>query len=189
VKKSWRLPREQEEKLLQSGEQRTVLSHDPRSMKGAENMMMSEATLVIHTSPGEVFRFVAHGGNFPQWVRGAHMVNVSEGSFGDGTLIQQGQVVVRVSHVQVNQGFETESIRIHFPTRFVLKHTHGMVQFEPVEQGTQVTLKEQLVLPPFLKPVEQLIAKKAHQESQATLEQLKTLLEQKKEEAPNKREL
>jgi len=82
--------------------------------------------------------------------------------------------------VQVNQGFETESIRIHFPTRFVLKHTHGMVQFEQVGQGTQVTLKEQFEPTPFLKPFEQLIAKKAQQESQAALEQLNKLLEQKK---------
>jgi len=143
-------------------------------------VIKSVATLVINKSPAVVFRFVAHGENFPKWVRGAHVVNLSEGSFGDVTLIQQGQVVVRVSHVQVNQGFETESIRIHFPARFVLKHTHGMVQFEPVGQGTQVTLKEQLELRPFMKPFEQLIAKKAHQESQAALEQLKKLLEQKK---------
>jgi len=143
-------------------------------------MIKSVATIVINKSPGEVFRFVTHGENFPQWVRGAHVVNLPEGSFGDGTLIQQGQVVVRVSHVQVNQGFETESISIHFPTRFVLKHTHGMVQVEPAGQGTQLTLKEQLEPTPFLKPFEQLLAKKAQQESQAALEQLKTLLEQKK---------
>ena len=87
---------------------------------------------------------------------------------------------MRVSYVQVNQGFETESIRIHFPTRFVLKHTHGMVQFKQVGQGTQVTLKEQFELTPFMKPFEQLLAKKAKQESQAALEQLKKLLEHKK---------
>ena len=144
-------------------------------------MIESVATLVINKSPAEVFRFVAHVENLPQWVSGAHVVNLSEGSFGDGTLIaHRGQVVVRVSHVQVNQGFETESIRIHFPARFVLKHTHGMVQFEQVGQGTQVTLKEQFELTPFMKPFEQLLAKKAKQESQAALEQLKKLLEQKK---------
>jgi len=142
--------------------------------------MESVATIVINTSPDEVFRFVSHIENIPQWVRGAHVVNLSEGSFEDGTLFQQDHEVVRVSHVQVNQGFETESIRIHFPARFVVKHTHGMVQFEPVGQGTQVTLKEQLELRPFMKPFEQLLAKKAHQESQAALEQLKTLLEHKK---------
>ncbi len=143
-------------------------------------MIESVATFVINKSPAEVFQFVTHVENFSQWVSGAHVVNLPEGSFGDGTLIQQGQVVVRVSHVQVNQGFETESIRIYFPTRFVLKHTHGMVQFEPVGQGTQVTLKEQLELRPFMKPFEQLIARKAQQEGQAALEQLKTLLEQRK---------
>src|SRR6266568_1160467 len=144
-------------------------------------MMESVATIVINTSPAEVFRFVAHVENLPQWVSGAHVVNLSEGSFGDGTLFQQDHVVVRVSHVQVNQGFETESISIHFPTRFVLKHTHGMLQFEQIGQGTQFTLTHQLELTPFLKPFEQLLAKKAQQESQAALEQLKKLLEQKKD--------
>lgn len=144
-------------------------------------MFENVATIVINTSPDEVFRFVANGENYPQWAMGAYVVNLSAGSFGDGTLIQhRGQLMVRVSHVQVNQGFETESIHIHFPTRFLVKHTHGMIQFEPVGQGTQVTLKEQVDLRPFLKPFEPLIAKKAHQNSHAALEQLKKLLEQKK---------
>ncbi len=142
-------------------------------------MMEFVATIVINKSPAEVFRFVAHVENIPQWVRGAHVVNLSEGSFGDGALFQQDQVVVRVSHFQVNQGFETESISIHFPTRFVLKHTHGMLQFEEVGQGTQFTLTHQVELRPFLKPFEQLLARKAQQDSQAALEQLKKLLEQK----------
>ena len=68
------------------------------------------ATIVISKPPGEVFRFVAHVENNQQWIRGAHVVNLSEGSFGDGTLFQQDHLVVKVSHVQVNQGFETESI-------------------------------------------------------------------------------
>ncbi len=143
-------------------------------------MIEPVATIVINKPPAEVFRFVAHVENTPQWIRGAHVVNLSEGSFGDGTLFQQDHIVVKVSHVQVNQGFETESIRIHFPTRCVLKHTHGRVQIDPVGQGTQLTLKEQLELSPFLKPFEHLLAKKAQQEIQAALEQLKTLLEQKK---------
>ncbi len=65
-------------------------------------------TIVIGTSPDEVFRFLAHRENFLQWVSavsGAHGVTLSEGSFGDGTLIQHSQVVSRVSHMQVNQGF------------------------------------------------------------------------------------
>jgi hypothetical protein len=40
--------------------------------------------------------------------------------------------------------------------------------------------KSQVELTPFLKPFEQLLAKKAQQDSQAALEQLKKLLEQKK---------
>jgi ribosome-associated toxin RatA of RatAB toxin-antitoxin module len=142
-------------------------------------MIESVATTVINKSPAEVFQFVAHVENNPQWIRGAHVVDLSEGSFGDGALFQQDHVVVRVSHVQVNQGFETESIRIHFPARFVFKHTQGMVQFEQVGQGTRLTLKEQFELTLFMKPFEQLLAKKAQQESQAALEQLKKLLEQK----------
>ncbi len=56
---------------------------------------------------------------------------------------------------------------------------HDLFQFEPVGQGTQVTLKEQIEPTPLLKPFEHLVAKKAHQVGQALLEQLKTLLEQK----------
>ena len=47
--------------------------------------------------------------------------------------------------------------------------------------ATLVTLKHQVELTPFMKPFEQLLAKKAQQESQAALEQLKKLLEQKKD--------
>jgi hypothetical protein len=79
-------------------------------------MIECVATIVINSLPAEIFRFVTHVDHNAQWIRGAHVVNLSEGSFGDGTLFQQDHEVVRVSHVQVNQGFETESIRIHFPT-------------------------------------------------------------------------
>ena len=106
-------------------------------------------TIVINKPPAEVFRFVAHLENIPQWVRGAHVVTLSEGALGDGTLFQQNHEVVRVEHVQVNQGFETESIRFHLPTRCVLKHTHGILQFEPVKPGTQFTMKHQFELTPF----------------------------------------
>ncbi len=136
-------------------------------------------TIVINQPPAKVFRFVAHLENIPQWVHGAHVVTLSEGSLGDGTLFQQNQVVVRVSCVQINQGFETESIRIPFPARFIFKHTHGILRFEPVGQGTQFTMKHQFELTPFLKPFEPLLARKSRQASQAALEQLKTLLEQK----------
>ena len=145
-------------------------------------MIESVATIVINASPDEVFRFIAHRENFPQWVSavsGAHVVTLSEGSFGDGTLIQEGHLVVRVSHMQVNQGFETESIRLDFLARLLVKHTHALFQFEPVGQGTQVTLKEQIEPTPLLNPFEHLVAKRAHQLGQAALEQLKTLLEQK----------
>jgi len=142
-------------------------------------MIEPEVTIVINEAPGEVFRFVTHVENNPQWIRGAHVINLSEGAFGDGTLFQQDHIVVKVSHFQVNQGFETESIRIHLPTRLVLKHTHGRVQIEPVGQGTQLTLQEKLELRPFLKPFEHLFVRKAQQEIQAALEQLKALLEQK----------
>jgi hypothetical protein len=86
------------------------------------------ATIVINTSPDEVFRFLAHREHFPQWASagsGAHVVTLSEGSFGDGTLIQEGHVVVRVSHVQVNQSFEVESFRLDFLARLLVKHTPG----------------------------------------------------------------
>lgn len=142
------------------------------------SMIEPVATIVINKPPDEVFRFVTHVENNPQWIRGAHVVNLSEGLFGEGTLFQQDNIVVKVSHFQVDHGFETASSRIHFPTSLVLKHTHGRVQVEPVGPGTQLTLKEQLELRPFLKPFEHLLVKKARQEIQAALEQLKTLLEQ-----------
>jgi hypothetical protein len=110
-------------------------------------MIESVGTIVINTSPDEVFRFLAHRENFPQWASagsGVRVVILSEGSFGDGTLIQHTQVVSRVSHLQVNQGFETDTIRIHFPSRLLISHMHDLFQFEPVGQGTQVTLKVQI---------------------------------------------
>lgn len=152
-------------------------------------MIESVGTIVINTSPDEVFRFLAHREIFPQWVSaasGVRVVILSEGSFGDGTLIQHTQVVSRVSHLQVNQGFETDTIRIHFPSRLLVKHMHDLFQFEPVGQGTQVTLKEQIEPTPLLKPFEHLVAKRTYQHTQALLEHLKTLLEHKQGEAPNK---
>jgi len=147
------------------------------------------AIIVINTSPDEVFRFIAHREHFPQWasaVSGAHVVTLSEGSFGDGMLIQEGHVVARGSHVQVNQSLEMDSFHLEFLARLLVKHTHALFQFEPVGQGTQVTLKEQIEPTPLLKPFEHLVAKKVHQRAQAALEQLKTLLEHKQGEAPNK---
>jgi hypothetical protein len=162
-----------------------MFKHATTSAKAATKtttMIEFVGTIIINTSPDEVFRFIAHREIFLQWVNavsGAHGVTLSEGSFGDGTLIQHSQVVSRVSHMQVNQGFETETIRIHFPGRLLVKHMHDLFQFEPVGQGTQVTLKEQIEPTPLLKPFEHLVAKRAHQVGQALLEQLKTLLEQK----------
>ena len=140
-------------------------------------MIESVATSVIKKPTGEVFQFVATLENFPYWVSGSHFVKLSEGLFSEGTLFQQDNVVVRVSHFQVNQGFETESITIHFPARFVLKHTHGMLHFEKVGPGTQFTFKHQFELTAFAKPFEHMIAKKAQIEIQAALEKLKKLLE------------
>ena len=136
-------------------------------------------TIVIDKTPDEVFRFITHREHFLQWVRavnGGHGVTLSEGPFGDGTLIHHTQVVSRVSHMHVNQGFETETIRIHFPGRLLVKHMHDLFQFEPVGQGTQVTLKEQIEPTPLLKPFERLVARRANQVGQALLEQLKILL-------------
>ncbi len=147
------------------------------------------ATIVINTTPAEVFRFVADVEKYPQWIHGARTVNLSEGPFGDGTLFQQDHEVVRVSHVHVNHGFETESIRIHFPTRLFLKHTHGLVQVEPVEQGAQLTLTHHVELTPLLKPFAHLLAKKAQQDSQSALAQFKQLLEHQTAEASIQREL
>ena len=152
-------------------------------------MIESVGTIVINTSPDEVFGFLAHREHFPQWASegtGVRVVIVSEGSFGDGTLIHHTQVVSKVSHLQVNQGFETDTIRIHFPSRLLVKHMHDLFQFEPVGQGTQVTLKEQIEPTPLLKPFEHLVAKRTYQHTQALLEHLKTLLEHKQGEAPNK---
>jgi uncharacterized protein YndB with AHSA1/START domain len=145
-------------------------------------MIESVGTIVINTSPDEVFGFLAHREHFPQWATegsGVRVVILSEGSFGDGTLIGHTQVVSSVSHLQVNQGFETDTIRIQFPSSLLVKHMHDLFQFEPVGQGTQVTLTEQIEPTPLLKPFEQLVAKRTHHHTQALLEHLKTLLEHK----------
>jgi len=145
-------------------------------------MIESVATIVIRTSPDEVFRFIAHRDNFPKWasaVSGTRIVISSEGPFGDGTLIQHTQVVSRVSHFEINQGFETDTIRIGFPSRLLVKHMHDLFQFAPVEQGTQVTLTTQIEPAPLLKPFGHLIAKRAGRIGQTLLERLKTLLEHK----------
>ncbi len=155
-------------------------------------MIESVGTTVINTSPDEVFGFLAHREHFPQFasaVSGVRVGILSEGPFGDGTLIHHTQVVSRVSHLQASQGFETDTIRIHFPSRLLVKHIHDMFQFEPVGQGTRVTLTVQIEPTPLLKPFEHLVAKRAHQLTQSGLAHLKTLLEHKIGEASIKREL
>jgi len=143
-------------------------------------MIESISTIVINTTPDEVFRFLTQREHFLQWVRalnGSHAVTLSEGVFGDGTLIRHTQVVSRVSHLHVNQGFETETIRIQFLGRLLVKHMHALFQFEPVGQGTRVTLKEQIEPTPLLKPFASLVARRAYQVEQAGLEHLKTQIE------------
>ena len=146
-------------------------------------MIECVGTIVINRPPDEVFRFLAHRENFPRLASAASGVRVviaSEGPFGDGTLIQHTQVVSRVSHLQVNEGFQTDTIRIHFPSRLLVKHMHDLLQFDAVGQGTQVTLKVQIEPAPLLKPFAHLVAKRAHRHTQALLEYLKTVLEHKR---------
>src|ERR1051326_1084379 len=148
-------------------------------------MIESVATIVLNTSPDEVFRFLTDRENFPELasaVSGTRVVISSQGPFGDGTLIQHTQVVSRVSHMQVNQGFETDTIRIGFPSRLLVKHMHDVFQVAPIEQGTQVTLRTQIEPTPLLKPFEHLIAKRAGHVGQTVLQQLKTLVEHKRSE-------
>ena len=43
------------------------------------------ATIIINSSPDEVFRYVANRENYPQWisaVSGAHVAILSQGPFG-----------------------------------------------------------------------------------------------------------
>ena len=143
-------------------------------------MIESVGTIVINTTPDVVFQFLTQREHFLQWARalkGAHAVTLSEGAFGDGTLIQHTQVVSRVSHLHVNQGFETETIRIQFLGRLLIKHMHTQFQFEAVGQGTRVTLKEQIEPTPLLKPFAPLVARRAYQVELAGLEHLKTQIE------------
>ena len=141
------------------------------------------ATIVIDTSPDEIFRFVANRENYPQWisaVSGAHVAILSQGPFGEGTLIQEGPAVMRVFHVRVNQGFELESVHFNFLSRFLLKYGHTLFQFEPAGRGTRVMWKAQIESTPLLRLFDHFLARRAHQRVQAGLEQLKALLEQKK---------
>jgi ribosome-associated toxin RatA of RatAB toxin-antitoxin module len=141
------------------------------------------ATIVINISPNEVFRFVTNRENYPRWIRavsGAHVAVLSQGPFGEGTLIQEGPAVMRVFHMQVNQGFELESVHFNFLARFLLKYGHTLFQFEPSGQGTRVTWNAQIESTPLLRIFDHFLARRAHQSVQAGLEQLKTRLEQTK---------
>ena len=141
------------------------------------------ATIVINTSPDEVFRFIANRENYPKWisgVSGAHVAILSQGPFEEGTLIQEGPAVMRVFHVRVNQGFELETVHFDFLARFLLKHGHTLFQFEPAGQGTRVTWKAQIESTPLLRLFGHFLARRAYQSVQAGLEQLKALFEQKK---------
>jgi hypothetical protein len=141
------------------------------------------ATIVIDTSPDEVFQFIANRENYPKWisaVSGAHVAILSQGPFGEGTLIQEGPAVMRVFHVRVNQGFELESVHFAFLARFLLKYGHTLFEFEPAGQGTRVTWTAQIESTPLLRLFDHFLARRAHQSVQRGLEQLKTLLEQKK---------
>jgi ribosome-associated toxin RatA of RatAB toxin-antitoxin module len=112
------------------------------------------ATIIINSSPDEVFRYVANRENYPQWisaVSGAHVAILSQGPFGEGTLIQKGPAVMRVFHVQVNQSFELESVHFGFLARFLLKYGHTLFQFEPAGQGTRVTWNAQIESTPLLR--------------------------------------
>jgi ribosome-associated toxin RatA of RatAB toxin-antitoxin module len=140
------------------------------------------ATIVINTSPDEVFRFIANRENYPQWlnaVSGAHVAILSQGLFGEGTLIQEGPAVMRVFHVRINQGFELESVHFDFLARFLLKYGRTLFKFEPSGQGTRVTWKAQIESTPLLKLFDHFLTRRAYQNVQAGLEQLKTLLEKK----------
>jgi Polyketide cyclase / dehydrase and lipid transport len=135
------------------------------------------ARSLIARAVGDVFAFVANLDNIPHWVHGAHVQQVSPGPFGEGTLFQEGNVVVQVSHFQVNAGFETESVAIGFPTRLVLRHTHGLLLFEPTGQGTRFTLAHQFELTHLAKPLQALITQRAQRDSQAAVEQVRNVLQ------------
>jgi ribosome-associated toxin RatA of RatAB toxin-antitoxin module len=141
------------------------------------------ATVVINASPDKVFRFVANRENYPHWisdVSGAHVAILSQGPFGEGTLIQEGPAVMRVFHVQANQSFELESVHFDFLARFLLKHGHTLFQFEPAGQGTRVTWNAQIESAPLVRLFDRFLARRTHQNVQAGLEKLKILLEQNK---------
>jgi Polyketide cyclase / dehydrase and lipid transport len=143
-------------------------------------MIEFDVTNVINTSPDEVFRFIANSENYPKWisgVSGAHVAVLSQGPFGEGTLIKEGPAVMRVFHVRVNQGFELETVHFDFIARFLLKHGHTLFQFEPVGQGTRVTWKAEIESTPLIRLFDHFLARRAHQSVQVGLEQLKGLLE------------
>lgn len=152
-------------------------------MHEAKTMIEFVGAIVINASPDEVFGFVANIENYPDWisaVSGAHVAILSQGPFGEGTLIREGPAVMRVFHVRVNQSFELESIHFNFLARFLLKHGHTLFQFEPAGQGTRVTWKAQIESTPLVRPFDHILAGRAHKSVQTGLEKLKTLLEQKK---------
>ncbi len=140
------------------------------------------ASIFINKSPDEVFGFVANRENYPKWVgavSGAHIAILSQGPFGEGTLIQEGPAGMRVFNVQVNRSFELETVRMNFPTRFLLKGGHTVFRFEPAGAGTRVTWHAQIESTIFVRPFDRVLGKRAQRNIQTGLEQLKSRLEQK----------
>ena len=135
------------------------------------------ASVTIARPVGDVFAFVANVDNLAHNVRGAHVRQVTVGTFGEGTLFQGGNVVVRVAHFQVNAGFETESVAIGFPTSLLLRHLHGLLRFEPTGHGTRFTLGHHLKLTRAAQPLHGLIAARAQRDNQAAVERVRTVLE------------
>jgi hypothetical protein len=148
-------------------------------------MIECAATIVINRSPRDVFRFVADVENIPRWVNGARVTKVSEGPVQESTLFRQGQALVRVSRFEADRCFETESVRIYFPARFVVKHSRGFVRCDQTGHATQLTLTHTFELTLLLRPLKHLISRKAQEESQAALEQLRGLLEHEGSATPS----
>lgn len=140
-------------------------------------MIESVASTVIARPVGEVFAFITDPANLPMWAGRAHVVKLSAGAFGDGTLIQRNGVVMRVYNFAIDGGFEVENTAIRFPASLLMRRAHALLRFETADDGTRFTTTHRFELTPLVRPLQRVLAKRAQRESQAAVERVKHMLE------------
>ena len=140
-------------------------------------MIESEASVVVNKCATDIFKFVVDVDNIPIWVNGAHVIKITKGPVGPDYLFREGNILLVVRDLQVNRRFETESVRVQFPTRLFLSYSHGVMSFEPADHGTKLTFQHQIEVPALVRPFARMVARKAQKDTEAALQRLRSVLE------------